>query len=160
MHYILCIGHKCSEGKMNEKRKHKRLNLFAFEGSDLFKSLTSEQKISGITDDAIPLSLFLLTDRTTGEVTGHLVDISLGGIMIIGERPIEKGRLYTLSMDVSLLADDDRVIVFDAKCAWVGSEVDSNFYIAGFEFINISEDNRAVVNEIMGRISPIAPEMP
>ena len=89
----LVPGITCNEGKMNEKRKHKRLNLFAFEGSDLLKSLnTDDQKISGMTDDAIPLSLFLLTDRTTGEVAGHLVDISLGGIMIIGERPIEKGR--------------------------------------------------------------------
>ena len=61
-------------------------------------------------------------------------------------------------MDVSLLADDSRVIVFDARCAWVGSEVDSNFYIAGFEFMNISEENKAVISEIMGRISPCAPE--
>ena len=144
---------------MNEKRKHKRLNLFAFEGSDLLKSLNSDQKIPGMSDDAIPLSLFMLTDKTTGEVTGHLVDISLGGIMIIGERPIEKGRLYTLSMDVSLLADDSRVIVFDARCAWVGSEVDSNFYIAGFEFISLSDENKAVIKEIMSRISPCAQEM-
>lgn len=71
-------------------------------------------------------------NRVTGEVLGHLVDITTKGIMLMRDSPIEVGLNYSLRLRWRNGAGKLQVADFNGTCRWCRPDVNPDFYGAGF----------------------------
>lgn len=71
-------------------------------------------------------------NRNTGEVIGHVVDITQRGIMIMRDSPIEPGGRYSLRIRWRDNSGKLKIADFDAECRWCRPDVNPDFYGAGF----------------------------
>lgn len=71
-------------------------------------------------------------DQTTGEMIGHLVDITTIGMMLITEQPLESGKKYSLR--VSLPPEFTQVEFLDVvgESVWIHKDVNPDYYAVGF----------------------------
>jgi len=71
--------------------------------------------------------------RNTGEMIGHMVDVTPEGIMLISEKPIELNTKYQLRMDLPVEIWGTQHLDFEAKSLWGRRDVNPDFYNTGFE---------------------------
>lgn len=71
-------------------------------------------------------------NRDTGEVIGHLVDITTKGVMIMRDSPLEAGVNYKMRLRWRNSAGKLRIADFDGDCRWCRPDVNPDFYGAGF----------------------------
>ena len=136
---------------MKERRKKDRLNLISFSESEMYAAsiYTNNQDVN--MEKVIPQSLFVVFDRKTDKVIGYFIDISIGGLLIIGQVPFEKNAEYQFKMDFSSIMDDEPQIQFDVRCVWVINNEDIECYISGFEFTKISRKDIGKIRQLINR---------
>lgn len=76
-----------------------------------------------------------ICDDVNEKSLGCLIDISQGGLKIMGEKPIFEGRIYRLSVVMPKEIDGSKTLELNAKCLWNKKSSNPNFYFSGFEFI-------------------------
>ncbi len=91
-------------------------------------------------------------NRDTGEVLGHLVDITAKGVMIMRDSPIEVGKEYKLRLRWRNAKDKLQIADFDGVCRWCRPDVNPDFYGAGFA---ISTDHPEHVKAIHSLIDDL-----
>jgi c-di-GMP-binding flagellar brake protein YcgR len=111
---------------MSEHRKEERGNLKAF------------------------TPVFRLNPRS---VLGYIEDLTLSGAMVIGEKPQETDKQMTLSIEFpsGLPESDDQNIVIPSRVAWCRKEADNDYFMIGFEFLEISHQNHELIEEMLHR---------
>jgi len=88
-------------------------------------------------------------DRNSGALLGHLMDITVEGLMLISEAPLTPGSTYHLRMDLPEDVMTKAYLSFDAQCLWSKSDINPAFYNAGFKVLNmIPEDIELIENMI------------
>ncbi len=80
---------------------------------------------------------------------GFLVDIHSEGIMIISEKEIKTGKQFDLKMDLPKSAGEKKSVLFKTKSIWCTKGVNSDLYETGFEFVNISEKDLQMIDNIV-----------
>lgn len=88
-------------------------------------------------------------DAVTGRLVGHLVDITVEGIMLISEEPIEANQDFKFKMvlpDEVLQTDH---IVFDARSIWCKKDINPDFYATGLKVITIDPDTLLVIDSLI-----------
>lgn len=87
---------------------------------------------------------------------GFLIDISQDGMMLMSENILQEGKYYQLkmkipsSLDWKSKDDQDRYVNFTAQCKWSRhDEVDKEFYLSGFEFTELHEDDNSLIRSII-----------
>jgi hypothetical protein len=83
---------------------------------------------------------------------GYVGDLTLQGVMVIGEKPIEVNKHFTLGIefsDNSLEAPTVRIVI-PARVAWCRQDANSQVNI-GFESIDVSPDNIKKIEAILAR---------
>lgn len=88
-------------------------------------------------------------DIATGNLLGHLVDITTEGIMLISETPIETGLTFQLRMDLPAFVFGKPELHFEARSVWCQSDVNTDFYDTGFQLIDISEQDQHIIEQII-----------
>ncbi len=89
-------------------------------------------------------------DRATGKILGYLSDLSPKGAMIISDDPISENAKLSLRFDLPdppLFSTDH--LNLEARVAWCKPDIDPSFYNLGFEFLEISEQEKAIVEEMI-----------
>ena len=71
-------------------------------------------------------------DRRSGDLLGHLVDLTTAGIMLISESPIPADHAYACRMVLPGQGDDQREVTFEAHSIWSKRDVNPAFYATGF----------------------------
>ncbi len=96
------------------------------------------------------LSYYLpIMDNDTEQVLGHLVDISLVGIMIDCKRNIPSGQKFNLRLDLMENMGEKSSVEFAAQCKWCRfDKIQPYLYNAGFEITHISETDLEVIKMI------------
>jgi hypothetical protein len=96
------------------------------------------------------LSYYLpIVDNDSQQTLGHLVDISLVGIMIDCKRSIPSGQHFNLRLDLMEGVGEKPEIEFSAQCKWCRADkIQPYLYNAGFEITRISEADREVIRRI------------
>lgn len=108
---------------MQERRKQDRKNLIAY--SQVF-------------------------DLYGGMMLGYLGDLTPLGAMVIGEKPVTVGTELTLQLVVPALEQETvRRISIPARVAWCEPDVSPNFHDIGFEFKQVTEEQKKVIEAIM-----------
>ena len=111
---------------MKENRKHRRVNLIYY---------------------------LEILDYETGKPLGNLVDISYGGLMMIGEEQMEAGKESLLSMRLPENAYSNKTITFMANTRWSKVDVNPAFYASGYEFIEIGPNERKTIESLIDTFS-------
>ena len=138
---------------MKNKRKHNRLNLMSFAESEIYSASIIDKDIKVNKRILIPQSFFMVFDRKTDELIGHMIDISIGGLLIIGLVPFKENVKYHFRMDFSSIMDCEKHIRFDVKCAWAINNDYIESYISGFEFTKINQKDIEKIKQLINRFS-------
>ena len=88
-------------------------------------------------------------DRKTGIFLGYLGNMNEGGLMIISEIPIEVDQVHLLRIDLPEDIYSKSVLNFEAKSVWCRLDIDPNFYNTGFQLIEITEDSKDIIAQII-----------
>ncbi len=91
-------------------------------------------------------------NRDTGEVLGHLVDITPKGVMLMRDSPLEVGVNYKMRLRWRNAAGKLQLADFDGDCRWCRPDVNPDFYGAGFA---ISSSNEVHVDAILTLINDL-----
>ncbi|MFT3893941.1 MAG: PilZ domain-containing protein [Anaerolineales bacterium] len=111
---------------MSENRKEERENLKAF------------------------TPVFRLNPRS---VLGYIEDLTLKGAMVIGEKSQEAGKQMTLSIEFpgSLPELNTPTMVIPARVAWCRKEENTDYFMIGFEFVDLSPENQKSIEALLHR---------
>jgi len=115
---ILDLLAKTAVRRMDERRKHKRRHTIFY------------------------IRVF---DEKTGKMAGRLVDITTKGMMLVNEEPITPHSMYRLILPLPEEIRGIGEIVLNAKSVWCEPDINDNFYDAGFEFIEPSFEDIAMI---------------
>lgn len=85
-------------------------------------------------------------DQMTGQVIGHIGNLSLTGMMLIAETPVQDDALYQLSFTLPG-ASSSRAIEVGVHEQWSAPGTVQGQQWVGFHFIDISEDDEVVLDQ-------------
>lgn len=84
-------------------------------------------------------------DQKTGQLIGHLVDITAEGIMVISENPLETDKDYALRITLPSEITGKKELNFNAHAIWCKKDINPDFYDTGYQLIDVEpEDVRAI----------------
>ncbi len=90
-----------------------------------------------------------LMNEHTGELVGHLVDISLSGFRLESLRPIPINTDFPIRLEVPPDLADNRVMVFRARSRWsLPDRVDPTLYNAGFQILEMTPEDKRVFGQM------------
>ena len=108
---------------MDERRKEERKNLMAYTP---------------------------VYDLYNGTLFGHLGDLSFFGLMVIGDKPAEEGIELTLAVELPDLPQImSKRMTLPARVAWVKPDISPEFFNIGFEFREVTPEQKAVIAAII-----------
>lgn len=91
-------------------------------------------------------------DRTTGKLLGHLVDLTVKGMMLISKEEIPAGQTFSLRMIMPEEYCPEREVGFTATSTWCGQDVNPDFYSIGFNTPDLDERTRHLFRVLINRI--------
>jgi len=94
--------------------------------------------------------VFRLNPRS---VLGYIEDLTLRGAMVIGEKSVENGKQMTISIEFSgdLPELGTPNIVIPARVAWCRKEENTNYFMIGFEFVELTPENERIIEAFLRR---------
>jgi Tfp pilus assembly protein PilZ len=97
------------------------------------------------------LTSFILVHALPENVLlGYLRDMTLHGAMVVGTQPVEANKEVTLSIEFIQIPDiPDTELTVPARVAWCRHETQSPYYNTGIEFLELSDQNRKVIEAIL-----------
>jgi hypothetical protein len=88
-------------------------------------------------------------DQKTGELLGHIIDITPAGAMLISEKPLEIGKLYHLKMELPDELSTRQFLVFEAKSVRGSQDMIPAFYDTGLQLINVAPSDIALIEKLV-----------
>jgi len=88
-------------------------------------------------------------DAATRQQIGNLVDITPGGIMIVGEHQIPEGIIMHLRMELTSEVSEKTYLEFAARSKWSKPDVTPNMYNSGFEILDLEPEDVEIVQRII-----------
>jgi len=84
---------------------------------------------------------------------GYVGDLTLQGVMVIGEKPLEAGKHLTLGIEFpeSLPEMPATRVAISARAAWCRQDESPQYFNIGFEFSDISPENAKIIESILER---------
>lgn len=79
-------------------------------------------------------------DQDTGQLLGHVVDISTLGLMLISDKPLTAGQRYRLGLDLPKDDGPNERIIIEAHSLWCRRDVNPSFYDTGFTITQASAE--------------------
>ncbi len=80
-----------------------------------------------------------VTDIENDVLLGHLCDLTVGGMKLIGETAVQKGETFTIKINVPERLHRDENITLEAECRWSQRDLNPRFYASGFLFHNVDD---------------------
>jgi hypothetical protein len=80
-------------------------------------------------------------DRDSGDLLGHVVDITTEGMMLISEKKLPLKKNFSLEIRWhDPVGDEDQVIAFEAQSMWSSTDVNKAFFDTGLRLLDDAED--------------------
>jgi CheY-like chemotaxis protein len=90
-------------------------------------------------------------NRETGGNVGRLINISVDGFKLFVRSSPEPGEHLALGMVLPEPMEGVNTLSFDARTIWCEEQEGSGEFHAGFQFIELSEGNRAIIENLIER---------
>lgn len=78
-------------------------------------------------------------DDQTGELLGHVVDVTTQGMKLVSKNPIPSAKEYRLRMALPEGYFDQPALSFEAKSLWSYNDINPDFFDTGFEIKNVMD---------------------
>lgn len=88
-------------------------------------------------------------DATINQLLGYVEDLTLQGVMVIGEKEIETGHERLLRIEFP--SEDTAHILIPARSAWCRQDINVEYYNTGFEFLRIAPEQAAILEVILDK---------
>lgn len=88
-------------------------------------------------------------DQKTGELLGHIIDITPAGAMLISEKPLEIGKLYHLKIELPDELSTRQFLLFEAMSVRGSQDVIPEFYDTGMQLINVAPADIALIEKLV-----------
>lgn len=85
----------------------------------------------------------------TGEPVGRIVDLTTSGMRLITAEELELDAEFHLVIPVENSAGAPEELRVDARCMWVGRDVNPDLHCAGFEFEHVRPRQEAMLARIV-----------
>lgn len=86
-------------------------------------------------------------DATINQLLGYVEDLTLQGVMVIGEKKIEAGHERLLRIEFP--SEDTAHIIVPARSAWCRQDISFDYYNTGFEFLRIAAEQAAILEAVL-----------
>lgn len=117
--------HHCEEESMIENRRHKRYQVTFF---------------------------MKIIKEGTGDVFGHIVDISSSGFRALTDRYVTTDENYTLKIDLPKEMEMGELLVLKAKCVWTREDEDSGAFYSGLQMIDITREEQEAISQLLVKL--------
>ena len=88
-------------------------------------------------------------DSKSGHIIGTLLNITLEGAMILSENKIDSDKAMELHIKLPETFVQKHELVFSANTRWCAPDINPEFFDVGYQFANVSEDDRKIILEII-----------
>ncbi len=93
-----------------------------------------------------------LMNENTGELAGHLADISTGGFKMESTKPIQPNTDFLFRIELSGEVTDAPYMVFGARSKWCHiDQIDKSIFNVGFQITNITPENLEIFSRMFER---------
>jgi len=92
--------------------------------------------------------VYKLSDKS---ILGYVGDLTLKGVMVVGEKETELNVEVLLGIDFPAEDGPVRKVSIPARAAWIRRDEDAAYFNIGFEFINLSAENAAILEAALAR---------
>jgi len=97
-------------------------------------------------------SFILVYSLPENALLGYLGDMTMRGAMVVGNRPVEINKELTLSVEFNEIPEITvKRLTFPVRVAWCKHEAQSPYYNTGVEFLELSGQNKKVIEAILER---------
>ena len=88
-------------------------------------------------------------DRATNTAIGQVVNISIGGMLLISDEPIPTDRVFQLrlSLPEPILGKDS--VMFGAESLWASPAMVEDYFWTGLQIIDISEADSRILEMLI-----------
>jgi c-di-GMP-binding flagellar brake protein YcgR len=92
-------------------------------------------------------------DYAAHALIGYVSDISLLGMKVISEHPVETGNEITLHVELpdSLTNKTDQTLLTPARIAWCRTDENLKSFMIGFAFIKLTTKQESIIQSILDR---------
>ena len=91
-------------------------------------------------------------EAESGDLIGHVVDVTTQGMMLSSESAIPKGVVYDLRMELPGEHEFPTTLTLRAQSRWSTCDVNKNFFDTGFTLVNPTQETivsiQAVIDEL------------
>lgn len=86
-------------------------------------------------------------------LVGYVVDISLGGMMLLSEEPLPTGKSFYFRLDVRLGDNHQDQMLLEAISVWGKPDANPGLHNTGFRFANLSTATLLSLHNLIDRLS-------
>ena len=90
-------------------------------------------------------------DVHTNTLLGYLGDLTQKGALMVSEKPVEVGQTLTMTIEFHETPDTSPVMhmIVSARVAWCKLEDHHTYYNIGMEFLDLTKQNRQMVEAVL-----------
>lgn len=92
-------------------------------------------------------------NRASGDILGHLADLTPDGLMLISEQPIYTEENYQLQIDLSDAPFESEFLDIEARAVWCVPDLDPKNWNTGFMIMDITESDKFIIEQIIQEYS-------
>ena len=100
-------------------------------------------------DRKAPENVVPVVNTITGEQMGHIGNLSAEGLMLIARMAIEPGLMFQICFSLPDLAGHVQAFNVGAICLWCSEASAPSTYWAGFEMMDVSDDEALILRSIV-----------
>lgn len=91
-------------------------------------------------------------DDTSGELLGHLVDLTVEGLKLISKNEIKAGKNFSLKMIMPEEYSRERFVRFKATSMWSRPDVNPDFFATGFKAPSLDTTARNLFMDLINQV--------
>jgi c-di-GMP-binding flagellar brake protein YcgR len=97
----------------------------------------------------VPNDYFLVYEHQKNEFMGRLLNMSLGGMMLVSEGPVEVEKPFSCRMKLPEVIYGHDFITFEAESRWCKLNNNTRMYETGYQFKNVSAEVEKMIAILM-----------
>ena len=90
-----------------------------------------------------------VVDRRNGRLIGYFADLTTGGALLIGEKPVTPNTDLHLRIDLPENFEAGDHLEFDARVMWCSPDDDPEFYKIGLRLLDIPWGDLAIIERVL-----------
>lgn len=91
----------------------------------------------------------VIVDLDSGKHIGNLLNISMSGLMLLSQAPIELDKLYRLEIQLASEVNGKSVLQVGADALWNNALSGDKYFWTGFQIIDISEEDLQIIQQLL-----------